>query len=180
MDFEAEASNAMRGDEIYHEEVPFTFIKYIIFLEAALAAVFLVLFWQSTLTFGPIGESPAPDWLFLMLFALFAGITALLFSIRKMNIGITPQAVHIYFGIFGRTIPYESIDSIHADSGSSIKYGGWGVRVIRDKKGWVLAYNTFGRSRVVLGLRRGRFGRFVFSTRNPDEVISIVERYRSG
>ena len=171
--------DAMRGDEIYHEEVPFTFIKYIIFVEAALAAVFLVLFFAQV-SGGAIGENPAPDWLFLMLFALFAGIIALLFSIRKMTIGITPQAVHIYFGIFSRTIPFESIESIHADSGSGIKYGGWGVRVFRDKKGWVLAYNTFSRPRVVLGLRRGRFGRFVFSTRNPDEIISIVERYKGG
>ena len=170
----------MQADEIYHEEVPFTIVKYLIFLEAALAVLFLVLFRQSTLIFGPIGERPAPDWVFLILFALFAGITALLYSIRKMTIGITPQAVHIYFGIFSRTIPYESIDSIHADSGPAIKYGGWGVRVFRDKKGWVLAYNTFGRPRVVLGLRRGRYGRFVFSTRNPDEIISIVERYKSG
>ena len=173
-------TDAMRGDEIYHEEVPFTFIKYIIFVEAALAAVFIALFWQSTLTFGPIGESPDPDWLFLVLFALFAGIIALLFSIRKMTIGITPQAVHIYFGIFSRTIPFESIESIHADSGPAIKYGGWGVRIFRDMKGWVLAYNAFGRPRIVLGLRRGRYGRFVFSTGNPDEIISIVERYKSG
>ena len=172
-------TDAMRGDEIYHEEVPFTIIKYLAFVEAALAAVFLVLFFTQT-SGGAIGESPAPDWVFLMLFALFAGIAALLFSIRKMNIGITPQAVHIYFGIFSRTIPFESIESIHADSGPGIKYGGWGVRVFRDKKGWVLAYNAFGRSRVVLGLRRGRYGRFVFSTRNPDEIISIVERHKSG
>ena len=169
----------MKANEIYHEEVPFTFIKYLVFVEAALAAVFLVLFFLQT-SGGTIGEKPAPDWLLLMLFALFAGITALLYSIRKMTVGITPQAVNIYFGIFSRTIPYESIDSIHADSGPAIKYGGWGVRVFRDKKGWVLAYNTFGRPRVVLGLRRGRYGRFVFSTRNPDEIISIVERYKSG
>jgi len=169
----------MQADEIYHETVPFTFIKYIIFLEAAMAAVFLVLFFLQTFG-GPIGERPAPDWVLLILFALFVGIAVLLYSIRKMNIGITPQAVNIYFGIFSRTIPYESIDSIHADSGPAIKYGGWGVRIFRDKKGWVLAYNTFGRPRVVLGLRRGRYGRFVFSTRNPDEIISIVERYKSG
>lgn len=169
----------MQADEIYHEEVPFTFIKYIIFLEAALAAVFLVLFFAQ-LSGGAVGENPAPDWLLLVLFALFAGITALLFNIRKMTIGITPQAVNIYFGIFSRTIPFESIESIHADSGSGIKYGGWGVRVFRDKKGWVLAYNAFGRLRIVLGLRRGRYGRFVFSTGNPDEIISIVERYKSG
>ena len=30
---------------------------------------------------------------------------------------------------------------------------------------------------IALGLSRGRFGRFVFSTRNSDEVISIVEQY---
>ncbi len=172
-------TDAMRGDEIYHEEVPFTFIKYIIFVEAALAAVLLVLFFAQ-LFGGTVGENPAPDWLLLMLFALFAGITALLYSIRKMTIGITPQAVNIYFGIFSRTIPFESIDSIHADSGPAIKYGGWGVRVFRDTKGWVLAYNAFGRPRIVLGLRRGRYGRFAFSTRNPDEIISIVERHKSG
>ena len=172
-------TDAMKADEIYHEEVPFTFIKYIIFVEAALAAVFLALFFAQV-SGGAIGENPAPDWLFLMLFALFAGIIALLFSMRKMTIGITPQAVNIYFGIFNRTIPFESIESIHADSGPGIKYGGWGVRIFRDKKGWVLAYNTFGRPRIVLGLRRGRYGRFVFSTWNPDEIISIVERYKGG
>jgi len=172
-------TDAMQADEIYHEEVPFTFIKYIIFVEAALAAVFLVLFFAQ-LSGGTVGDNTAPDWVFIILFALFAGIIALLFSIRKMTIGITSQAVHIYFGIFSRTIPFESIESIHTDSGPGIKYGGWGVRIFRDTKGWVLAYNAFGRPRIVLGLRRGRYGRFVFSTRNPDEIITIVKRYKSG
>jgi drug/metabolite transporter (DMT)-like permease len=172
-------TDMMRGDEIYHEEVPFTFVKYLVFVEAAMAVLFLIFFFIQ-ISGEPIGERPAPDWVYLMLFALFVGIAALVYGIRKMTIGITPQAVNIYFGFFSRTIPFESVVSVSMDSGPGIKYGGWGVRVFRDKKGWVLAYNTFGRPRVVLGLRRGRYGRLVFSTRNPDEVISIVERYKSG
>ncbi len=169
----------MKADEIYHEEVPFTFIKYLIFLEAALAVLFLVLFFVQTFG-GPIGERPAPDWVYLIVAAVMAGITVFLYRMRVMTIGITPQAVNISLGMFRRSVPFEVIESIHTDSGPGIKYGGWGVRVFRDKKGWVLAYNTFGRPRVVLGLGRGRFGRFVFSTRNPDEVINIVERYKGG
>jgi hypothetical protein len=172
-------TDVMQTDEIYHEEVPFTFVKYLVLLEIALGAVFLVFFFIQTFG-GTIGERPAPDWVYLMLFALFIGIAALIYGIRKMTIGITTQAIHLYFGLFSRTIPFESIESATPDSGPGIKYGGWGVRVFRGKKGWVLAYNTFGRPRIVLGLSRGRFGWFVFSTRNPDEVISIVERHKSG
>jgi hypothetical protein len=172
-------TDVMRADEIYREEVSFTFVKYLVLLEVALGAIFLALFFVQTFG-GAIGERPAPDWVYLLLFALFIGIAALIWGIRKMTIGITPQAIHIYFGLFSRAIPFESIVNATPDSGPGIKYGGWGVRVFRDKKGWVLAYNTFSRPRVVLELNRGRFGQFVFSTRNPEEVISIVERYKSG
>jgi hypothetical protein len=36
-------------------------------------------------------------------------------------------------------------------------------------------YNVVGGPRIVLSLKRGRFKEFVFSTKNPEEVIKIAK-----
>jgi hypothetical protein len=37
-----------------------------------------------------------------------------------------------------------------------------------------MVYNIIGTPRVVLSLKTGRFREFVFSTRNPEKVLSII------
>ena len=67
------------------------------------------------------------------------------------------------------------ITAVYTDEKSSLKYGGWGVRIRKYKEGWVLAYTTIGYKRVVLELKEHKYKRFIFSTAHPAEVESTIK-----
>ncbi|TES83470.1 MAG: hypothetical protein E3J91_02070 [Hadesarchaea archaeon] len=66
------------------------------------------------------------------------------------------------------------------DEASTIRYGGWGIRIGRVKGKWILVYNVIRCPRVVLSLREGRFREFVFSTKSPEQVIKVVKQQIGG
>ena len=66
-------------------------------------------------------------------------------------------------------ILWENIEDCYLDTASIVSYGGWGIRVGKVDDKWRLACNIIGIPRVMLSLNKGRFGEFVFSTKNPEE-----------
>jgi hypothetical protein len=110
------------------------------------------------------------------MFLLFLIITI---NFSTLSIKMTSRSVVVGYGIFNRTIFWENIERCYSDEVSSIRYGGWGIRIGRVKGKWRLVYNVIGGPRVVLALKRGRFNEFVFSTRNPEEVMKVV-RHMTG
>jgi hypothetical protein len=125
---------------------------------------------------GPLGDNPAPNRLFTLIALLFLGITI---NFSRLSIKITSRSVIVGYGICKRTILWENIERCYKDAASSIRYGGWGIRIGRVEGKWRLVYNVLGAPRVVLSLNSGWFKEFVFSTQNPDEVMTIV-RQRIG
>ena len=91
---------------------------------------------------------------------------------RVVNEIIRPNAAK-----FDRTgaFPWENIEDVYVDETPAIKYGGAGIRTARIKGEWVLVYNVIGGPRVVLKLRVGKYKKFVFSTKNPEEVINVIK-----
>lgn len=87
---------------------------------------------------------------------------------------MTSRSIVVGYGMFKRTIFWENIERCYIDEVSSIRYGGWGIRIGRVKGRWRLVYNVISGPRVVLGLKRGVFREFVFSTKNPDDVMRVV------
>jgi hypothetical protein len=132
-------------------------------------AVYQILKW-------PGGDNSPPTWFFMLIGLLFLGIAL---NFRKLRIELSPQAVMVSYGIVQRTIPWEAIARCYRDEVSSIRYGGWGIRIGWVQGNWRLVYNTPGAPRVVLALKHGWFGEFVFSTKNPEEVMGII-RQRIG
>jgi hypothetical protein len=88
--------------------------------------------------------------------------------------GVFFRSVVVGYGIFKRTTFWENIERCYLDEVSSIRYGGWGIRIGRVKGRWRLVYNVIRGPRVVLSLKKGWFREFVFSTKNPEEVMKIV------
>ena len=164
----------MQADEIYGETVPFIFVRWIVALEVVLAALFLLLFIYQ-LSNGPVGDRPAPDWFYLALSGLFIAIALFLFQLTRMSIRVSAEALTVTLGFFKRTMYWTDIEEAYLDHGPGIKYGGWGIRLVRDKGGWVLVFDAVGKSRVVVKLSKGRFAKFVFSTTNPEMVMNIIE-----
>lgn len=158
----------MQPDEIYRETVPFTIVKWILAMEIGIAVSFLALFIYQL----PEGLS----WFYLGMFLLFVGVTVLIANLTRLTISITPQHITVAYGRISYSISWDNVEGFAPTSGPGIRYGGWGIRMTRVKGKWVLVYNVIASPGVVLELKSGRFRRFVFSTRHPDEVLNIVKQ----
>ena len=166
----------MQVAEIYEEIIPFSLMKLVLGLFIALIILFLGLFVYQVLV-GPVGTKPAPDWLYLIMFVLFAGFTALIRNFDKLAIKVSTQSITVGFGIFKRVISWDDIHGCYVDDASAFgSYGGWGIRMGKVKGKWRLVYNVIGCPAVVLELEKGRFREFVFSTKNPDGVVEIARQ----
>jgi hypothetical protein len=158
----------MQEDEIYKETVPFTIAKWILAMEITITVLFLYLF---------VSQLPAGlSWLYLGMFLLFLGVTALIANFRRLNISITSQSITVAYGRIRYSIPWDRVEDCSLDRGSGIRYGGWGIRMAKVKGKWVLVYAVTNCPRVILELNKGRFGQFIFSSRHPEEVLNIIKQ----
>ncbi len=164
-------------DEIYSENVPFKFMKYIILLMGGIVIAFLILYVLQLN--GSLGiEDELPQWYFLLMALIMFVIGAFLYNLRSMHIGVTDDSLRASLGFIKFSVPLSDIEETCIDEKSSMKYGGWGVRISRYKSGWVLAYTTFNYKRVAVELKEHRYRRFVFSTAHPQEVIDSIKKQK--
>ncbi|UCG70065.1 MAG: hypothetical protein JSV09_03345 [Thermoplasmata archaeon] len=163
----AELGEIMDSDYIYEEKI---FAKVIGGILGSVMVLMLVIMMYQIIA-GPLGDDPAPTLFFLIMFLIFLMLT-LIFS--RLIIRMTFQSITVGFGIIKRTIPWENISAVRIDETSAIKYGGAGIRMAKVQGKWVLVYNVIGGPRCVLTLKEGRFKEFIFSTKNPEEVINVV------
>jgi hypothetical protein len=158
----------MNSDTIYEEKI---FAKVTGGLLWGMAVVMLIIMIYVT-TIEPLDEEPYLYMLFIILFFLFI-ILGLIFG--RLVIRVDYQNVVVGFGIIKKRIPWENIKEVYQDETSAIKYGGAGIRTTRLQGEWVLAYIVVGGPRVVLRMKEGKFKRFVFSTKNPEEVLNVIK-----
>lgn len=161
------------ADEIYREAIPFPLTKVILGILSVFTALMLFLLIYQ-LAFGPVGNRPAPDWFYLLMFFFLGGITVLVSNFREMTTRITSQSITVGFGWLKKTIPWSSVEDCYPDDTSALSYGGWGIRVARVKGNWRRAYSVIGCSGVVLKLKEGRLREFVFSTEDPEGILRIA------
>jgi len=157
----------MQTDIVYEEKI---FSKWTAGIFAFVIAGFLFLLVYQILV-GPIGSRPAPNWFFLFMILLFV-VTVINFS--RLAIRISPQFISVSYGMFEHKISFENVEKCYLDKTPAIQYWGWGIRIARIKGKWRLVYNVPRGPRVVLSMRKGRFKEFVFSTKNPAEVMKII------
>lgn len=160
---------------VYEERLPFPFAlgaSVVIGALAVMMAVLLVL----QVTGNPVGERPAPDWFYLVMFVFLSAIALFVLNFRALFIGMTPQEITVAYGCIRRTVPWGDIEGCFWDESPTFSYGGWGIRITRVSGRWRLVYNLIGSPVVILRLRSGRFREFGFSTRNPEQVLELVRR----
>ncbi|HEY33117.1 MAG TPA: hypothetical protein G4O10_08440 [Dehalococcoidia bacterium] len=165
----------MPADELYEENLPFPLATVATLVILLIALLMLILFVLQIVS-GPIGNRPAPDWFYLVMFIFMAAITFLVANFRVLTIRMTGQSVMVAYGLIKKTIPWGDIEEGFLDSSSPWGYGGWGARLARVGGRWRLAFNVMGAPRVILRLRKGRAREFMFSTRNPEQVLAIIAR----
>ena len=139
-----------------------------------LSAVTLVMLLQviGQLQSGSSGEVPV--WFFPFMFLLFALLTV---NFAWLTIRITDDEVVIAYGVIRHRIRWEDIEDCYVDEASAAWYGGYGIRL-----GWYrgrrrLIYNTIGDPRVVLLTTSAATPEFVFSTSQPEELVSRVREH---
>jgi hypothetical protein len=158
----------MNSDTIYEEKI---FAKFIGGLLGAISVVMLIILVYQVMV-EPLEEETWATWLFLIIFLAMLFLTIIF---ARFIIRITYQGISVGFGFVKKRIPWENIEDCEIDKTSAIKYGGAGIRMARVKGEWVLVYNVIGGSRCVLKLKEGKFKKFVFSTKNPEEVLNVIK-----
>lgn len=139
----------------------------------------LILFFVMMLIIEPVAGVFYLKWLFLAV-AIF--LAFLIINFHCLTIKLTNQAITVGIGFVQSSIEWEKVLDIFMDEGTSLKYGGWGLRTRKYGDTRRKVYSLMKLPRVILTLKEGKFGEIAFSTKNPEKLISIIKNMlgRSG
>ena len=153
---------------VYFERILFREMFIALGLIAGWLAVLVV--WDGGAIFPP-----TPVFVFLILL-----LVLVLVNFSRLTIRMSPENITVGYGRVIQQIPWKNIESCYLDETSTIFYGGFGIRFARIRGRWRLVYNIMSTPRVVLSLKTGKFQEFVFSTKNPDEVMNLINDRVAG
>lgn len=108
--------------------------------------------------------------------AFMAGLGVSMMALRTL---VSDEVVHIQYGLFGPTIPIDSIERCEAITYSLLKVGGFGVRRSLDG---ATVYNMMGDGRRAAEIvyRDGKkTKRVIVSVKNLDAFVSAVQAARA-
>lgn len=125
---------------------------------------------------GPHGTRPAPDLVLLVVALVLLFVTV---NFATLTIRLTTQGISVGYGIIRHRVDWSNVAECYQDKASTVRYGGFGIRLGLVNGKWRLVYNTVGDPRVVVRKRQGKIQEFVFSTRNPEGVMKAI-RERAG
>ena len=95
----------------------------------------------------------------------------LYFSLRTLRIRLTERELRVAFGVIGTSVPLSEVLLVEAEKPSFWRYGG-GLGIRWGWDGSVGYLMNYGEAVRVIR-RRGRA--FLFSTRNPREVVEVIQ-----
>lgn len=160
----------MQPGYIYEEKL---FSKWITLILASVTVImFFALVYQ--LIKGPLGASPAPNWFFVIMGVVFL---ALAITFSRVTIQMTPERISIGYGLIKHKIPWGIIENCHLDETPAMRYGGAGIRVTKIGEKWRIVYSIVGGPRVVVSVKEGKYREVAFSTKNPDQVMSLIKQW---
>lgn len=165
-------------DEIYREKVGFFWGWLGVGFSFIIAAT-MTIFFVTQRTSGPIGNSPAPDWVYAAMAAFSITIGVLMFNFSHLTVSLSPQGVTAGYGPFRHFEPWGNIADAKRDESFALRsYGGWGIRFVYKNGGWTQVYNVIGTPAIILKLKDGKRKYFGFSTKRPDEVVALINSWK--
>lgn len=119
-------------------------------------------------------------WDFFAAAFLFFFILFLFYSLnyRTLVIELTSKSLKLKFGIFTWTIPMENIEECRLDEiPLFMRMGGAGIHFMMIRKRYRASFNFLEYPRIVISFKRkvGPVRDISFSTRNPDEVLRLIQ-----
>jgi hypothetical protein len=86
---------------------------------------------------------------------------------------ITQDHLSVSCGIFKHITPWADINSCHLDN--TTEFNGYGIRYGRINGERVQGY-VMGNPKIVISLNKGKYRNFVFTTKNPEELIALIRK----
>jgi hypothetical protein len=144
--------------------IPLIFISISIFL-------FVLFFW-----FYYTSHFTLILWNLIIISILFIFISIVF---RSLKISIDQEKLSISYGFIKYKILISKIKEFSIDDKYGIKYGGYGIRLGKKKGLWFTAFILPGTKRISLIYKKkvDLMKNFIFSTNNPDAIISQLEKY---
>ncbi len=99
-------------------------------------------------------------------------------NFRTLTIRLTAEALQLRFGIFNWTVPLENIAGCRLDDVPLLlRMGGAGIHFMSVRQRYRASFNFLEYPRVVIAFKRkvGPVRDISFSTRQPDEVVQLIE-----
>jgi hypothetical protein len=97
---------------------------------------------------------------------------------RKLNILISQKTIRLTFGIFSWEIPFDHIKTCEFDElPPFLRYGGAGIHFFIHRNRYRASFNFLEYPRIVISLKQkyGPVEEISFSTRQPDEILSVIQ-----
>ena len=166
----------MQSHVIYEEKV---FAKGITIILTVTTIIMLILFFVMMLLIEPLAGVFFIKWPYL---AVAVFLALLIINFHCLTIKLTNQAITVGIGFIQSSIEWEKVHDVFVDEGTSLKYGGWGLRVRKYGDTRRKVYSLMKLPRLILTLKEGKFGEIAFSTKNPEKLISVIKNMlgRSG
>ena len=127
-----------------------------------------------------IPTAAAADWRFYAWYYPVMGLTALVTLVvvtnfRYLTIVVTDESVRFRFGIFGTSLPLETLQGCEVKRYHWLPYGGWGLRMTT---GGRVAYSVLGvpQGVEITAERKGKLRRYFVSSAHPETLAAALER----
>jgi hypothetical protein len=153
----------------YHEKLSSARTEALFIL---LSLIFFALFAWCLSNFGWSGWTIAFQC--VSLFFLFY-----VFNYRTLKIHLTPENLQLAFGIFTWKIAIANVESCYLDKPSIGSVGGAGIHFTWIKGKYRAFFNFLEHPRVVVVFKKkkGPVQEVAFSTRQPEIVLDLIQRY---
>ena len=150
-------------------------IRGVVALFTILTIIFLIMYVYQRIAWQQ-GENSVPLWFAVTILSALALFTSFLANLVTLSIRMTEESAVVGFGIFRMKVRWEDVRGCDLDRLSSFaSAANWGVSMGFVGGRWRRMYNVIGYPRVELEMKRGRKA-LVFSTKNPDAVMDIVQK----
>jgi hypothetical protein len=160
--------------DVYRERLT-DWISQIIFWVVLALCVLLGLF-PKLLGLGAEVEQVFP-WVFLPVAGL---VFLLVLNFLFISIRLDEEGLSARLGIFRTRARWDQVTGAEMDTLPGSAYGGWGVKGGHIGAEYVQVYSTVAHRRVAVKLSGHKFDKLIFSTRNPDVVLRLVNEHAAA
>lgn len=131
---------------------------------------------------GAIGSVVASEWIAAAAMGVVTPVALLgWLTMSTLRVTVTSRNLHVQYGLWGPSIPLESIEHCKAEHYSVWKYGGYGIRYSISEKAW--CYNMLGDQgqavRVHWRDENGKLRRTLVASENHVALAAAINQARA-